>query len=263
MHLAARVGAEVVPLVGALPARLEARGGGVRGVLDLDGRGRRARRVVGEVGADQLAVPGPVVLGVRGRVDAGEPAAALDVALEGALLGLVEHVTGGGEEDDDLVLGEVRVGEGAGVLGGGRRVKSFSVPSCWIAAMASSMLLCRNAAVLEKTSASNASASSAAAAASAVHGTALPSGTDSRRALLPCGLLALLALGLRLGAVRGLGRRRRRLLRLRGLGRRGAEAQTDRGCQRQRHDRGQGRAQRDARALPQPRDELMHHDLLR
>lgn len=117
VDLAARVRAEVVPLVRALPPPVDAGGRGVGRVLDLDGRGRGARGVVVEVGADQVAVPGPRVLGVGGRMDAGVPATGLDVALERALLGLVEHVAGGGEEDDDLVLGEVLVGEGRGVLG--------------------------------------------------------------------------------------------------------------------------------------------------
>ena len=67
--------------------RSDAGGGRVRRVLDLDGRGRGARRVVVEVGADEVAVPGPVVLGVGGRVDAGVAAAGLDVALERGLLG--------------------------------------------------------------------------------------------------------------------------------------------------------------------------------
>ena len=117
-----RVGsAEVVPLVRTLPALRQARGGGVCGVLDLDGRGRGAGRVVVEVGADQVAVPRPVVLGVGGRVDAGVAAAGLDVALERRLLGRGEHVTGGGEEDDDLVLLEVGVVEDRAVLGHGHR----------------------------------------------------------------------------------------------------------------------------------------------
>ena len=113
--------AEVVPLVRTLPALRQARGGGVCRVLDLDGRGRGAVRVVVEVGTDQVAVPRPVVLGVGGRVDAGVAAAGLDVALERRLLGRGEHVTGGGEEDDDLVLLEVGVVEDAAVLGHGHR----------------------------------------------------------------------------------------------------------------------------------------------
>ncbi len=114
---ATRVGAEVVPLVVAGPAVGKARGGGVRGVLDLDD-GLLRRGVLLEVRADQLAVPGPVVLGVGGRVNAGEPAAALDVVLEGGLLGGVQDVARGRQEDHHGVLGEVVLGEGSGVLGG-------------------------------------------------------------------------------------------------------------------------------------------------
>ena len=48
------------------------------------------------VGADEAAVPGPPVLGVRRRVDADEAAAAVDEILERALLRDAEDVTGEG-----------------------------------------------------------------------------------------------------------------------------------------------------------------------
>ncbi len=89
-------------------------------VLHLDG-GLLDGGVGGEVGADELAVEGPVVLGVGGGMHAGEAAARADVALEGGLLGGVEHVSGGVEEDHRLVPGEVGGGEGRGVLGRGDR----------------------------------------------------------------------------------------------------------------------------------------------
>ena len=50
-------------------------------------------------------------------MDAGVAAAGLDVALEGGLLGVVEHVAGGGEEDDGVELRQVGVGERGRVLG--------------------------------------------------------------------------------------------------------------------------------------------------
>src|SRR6478672_13481634 len=65
-------------------------------------------------------------------------------------------------------------------------VKLLSTPSCWIAAVASSMLECRNAAVSEKTRALNGSPSAAAAAeafGSAVHGTASARGVLGSSAL--------------------------------------------------------------------------------
>ena len=53
--------------------------------LDID-RGRLDRGVRAEVGAEQPAVEGPVVLGVGGGVDPDPAAAAADVGAEGALL---------------------------------------------------------------------------------------------------------------------------------------------------------------------------------
>jgi hypothetical protein len=77
------------------------------------------RRVRGELRADQLAVERPVVFGVGGRMNARVPTAAPDVGLERTLLGGVEHVAGGVEEDHRLVLRQVRRTEGVRVLGRG------------------------------------------------------------------------------------------------------------------------------------------------
>src|SRR6185295_8225673 len=55
------IGAVVVPLVGAVPAGRQVRGGRVRAVLHHD-VGRLDGRVRGEVRADQVAVERPVVL---------------------------------------------------------------------------------------------------------------------------------------------------------------------------------------------------------
>ena len=111
---------EVVPLVDAAPGGRDAGRGGLVGVLDLDRRGRRSGRVVAEVAAEHLAVPGPRVLGVGRGVDADVAAARLDVVLERGLLRVVEDVAGRGEEDHDVELREVGVGELRRVLGRGR-----------------------------------------------------------------------------------------------------------------------------------------------
>ena len=108
----------VVPLVRARPAGRDAGRGRVGGVLHDGRRGRRAVRVVAEVRAHQLAVPRPAVLGVGRGVDAGVAAARADEALERRLLGVVEHVTGGREEDHRVVVAEDVVGEPGRVLGG-------------------------------------------------------------------------------------------------------------------------------------------------
>jgi hypothetical protein len=119
-HVRPRVGAVVVPLVDAGPGLRQVRRRRVATVFDPDPR-RLVGRVRLEVGADQAAVPGPVVLGVGGRVDADVPTARGDVGLEGVLLGGVEHVAGGRQPHHRLVPGQVRRREVVRVLGGGHR----------------------------------------------------------------------------------------------------------------------------------------------
>src|ERR1700731_4039528 len=84
--------------------------------LDMDGC-RLDLRMVCEIGADKPPVPRPLILGVAGGVDAGEPAAGADEGLEGRLLARVEDLSRSAEEDDDPVPGEFRRSEAAGVLG--------------------------------------------------------------------------------------------------------------------------------------------------
>ena len=73
--------------------------------------------MVCEIRAEKPPVPGPLILGVAGGVDAGEPPAGADEALDGSLLAWVEDLSRGAEEDDDPVPGEFRRIEPAGVLG--------------------------------------------------------------------------------------------------------------------------------------------------
>src|SRR5262249_42893003 len=80
-------------------------------------RCRLDRRMVCEIGADQPPVPSPLIFGVAGRVDAGEPTAGADEALEGSLLVPIEDVSRGAKEDNDPVSGEIHRSEAAGVLG--------------------------------------------------------------------------------------------------------------------------------------------------
>ena len=115
VDLPARVALERVPLVEPLPALRQVARRRVLAVGDLDRR-VLVGRVALEVGADQPAVPLPAVLGVGRGVDAGVAAAGLDVLLERRLLGRVERVAGGGEEDHGVVLAERGGGEVGGVL---------------------------------------------------------------------------------------------------------------------------------------------------
>ena len=115
VDVAARVRPEVVPLVGAFPPRRQVGAGGMHPVRHLDG-GPLDPGVALEVGPDQFAVERPVVLGVGGGVDADEAAAAADVLLEGVLLRRVQDVAGGVEKDDGLILRQLILREGPGVL---------------------------------------------------------------------------------------------------------------------------------------------------
>src|SRR5947208_15486946 len=111
MHAAARVGPEVVPLVEAGELCRKSPGGRMVRILDPDAR-VLLRRVLLEVGTDQPAVPGPGETAVGRGVNADEPAAVLDIALEGGLfLWRADRVSGGGQEDHGRVPGQVGVGE--------------------------------------------------------------------------------------------------------------------------------------------------------
>jgi len=83
-----------------------------------DDPGGLDRGVALEIGPDEAAVPGPVVLGVGGAMDAEEALAGSVPGLEGGLLRLVEDIAGGVQEDRRVESGEALGGELGGVLGG-------------------------------------------------------------------------------------------------------------------------------------------------
>src|SRR5689334_12332089 len=82
-------------------------------------------RMAGEIGADQLAIPRPVVLSIARRMDADEPAAGADIPLERCLLLRVENIPGRAQEDDSLISREYAIGEGGCILGGVDRKSVF------------------------------------------------------------------------------------------------------------------------------------------
>src|SRR5215467_13066051 len=106
MRRTARIAAKVVPFVGPPPDYRQILCRKMTAVRDMDGR-RLDLRVAREIGTDKPSVPRPLILGVAGRVNAGEPAAGADEALKGGLLGRVEDVSCRGKEDDDAVPGEL------------------------------------------------------------------------------------------------------------------------------------------------------------
>src|SRR6266581_5145956 len=74
-------------------------------------------RMAIEVRPRESSVPRPVVLGVRGGMNAHVSATSLDVALEVVLLCGVQYVAGCVQEDDCAVSREVLRGESGGVFG--------------------------------------------------------------------------------------------------------------------------------------------------
>ena len=66
-----------------------------------------------EIGADELPVPGPLVLGIRGGVDACDASTLLHERLQSLLLSFVEDVARRAEHDDHVEAREtVRVKDG-------------------------------------------------------------------------------------------------------------------------------------------------------
>ena len=116
VHVRPRVRGEVVPLVDPRPLRRQPGRAGAARVADAHDR-LLDSRMAEEVRADERSVPRPPVLGVRRGVHAHEAASCLDVALERGLLLVVQDVAGREQEHHRAVLPEVRVREGAAVLG--------------------------------------------------------------------------------------------------------------------------------------------------
>ena len=87
-------------------------------VGDVDGRVLDGR-VAPEPGAEKLAVPGPVVEGVCGGVNADPAAATFHPAFQRGPLGLVEWVACGGQEHDRAEASQDGVLDLGGVLGRG------------------------------------------------------------------------------------------------------------------------------------------------
>src|SRR6516162_8869939 len=102
VYRAARVAAEIVPFVCALPDRRQVTHRRMGAIFDLD-RPLLNLGVAREIGADEPPVPGPLILGVAGRVDAGEPAAGPNVAFKSSLLAIVEDIARRAQEHDDSV----------------------------------------------------------------------------------------------------------------------------------------------------------------
>src|SRR6516162_6025785 len=102
LHRPARITAEVVPFIGALPEGGQAFHRGMVRICDVDRRALN-RRMAREPGAHEPAVPRPPILRVTRRVDADEAAARSDVSLKGGLLARVEDIPGRVEEYDDLI----------------------------------------------------------------------------------------------------------------------------------------------------------------
>jgi len=81
--------------------------------------------MLAKISADQPAVPGPIILGVRRRMDADEALAPADEALERGLLRVVQHVARRTQEDHCIVSGQPRVAEAPRIFGRCQRPASL------------------------------------------------------------------------------------------------------------------------------------------
>ena len=145
-HAAPRLGAEVVPLVRATASAAAA--------ARVEGWRRSTTRIVAgwtagwraEARAEQAAVPAPAVLRVGRGVHAREAAAAPDVAAERGLLGGVEHVARGAQEDHHGVAAQPPVRERSAASSvARRRANPWRAPSARTAATPAGIESCRNA----------------------------------------------------------------------------------------------------------------------
>jgi hypothetical protein len=146
-----RIVAEVVELVRHPPLPFPA-----HGQFERDGAGLEAGRMALEVGADECAVPRPLMLRVSRRMEPEISASSCDVALESALLMLVQDVARGVGESDDTIASQLGAVEGCGVLGVVERARS--------AATAAGIESWRKPAVLVKTRTRSAGAAAGASA---------------------------------------------------------------------------------------------------
>jgi hypothetical protein len=64
-----------------------------------------------KIGSDKPAVPGPIVFGIRRRMNAGETAAVAYVAFKRRLLPAIENIARGIQENKSLITGQVGVGK--------------------------------------------------------------------------------------------------------------------------------------------------------
>src|SRR5262245_28373729 len=104
LYSSARIRSEVVPLVRSPPFGRQRRGRWMRTVFDCHPRGLNCRMAL-KVGSDKPAVPGPIVFGVSGRMNADKTSTFADVAFERRLLLTVERVSRGVQKNNCLITG--------------------------------------------------------------------------------------------------------------------------------------------------------------
>src|SRR6266568_1293125 len=66
--------------------------------------------------AEQITVPGPVVLCIAGRVNTYVPAASPNIACKRSSLVAIKYLTGGKQEDNGVVVCQVGIGKGGGIF---------------------------------------------------------------------------------------------------------------------------------------------------
>lgn len=115
MDMRTRTGPEIVPLIDARPPGRQRMRRRVRPILHVNG-GLCHRRMIAEICADEPAVPGPVILGVTGRMHTNIASTTANISLKGAFLLIIKNIAGGHQKDDRAVLSQVGSGESRGIL---------------------------------------------------------------------------------------------------------------------------------------------------
>src|ERR1051326_3596042 len=85
-------------------------------IYNIDCSSRDAR-MAAEVGTNEIAIPGPLVACIAGRVNSSIATASSNIALECGLLIGIKHLPARHEEDNRVVMSQIRIGKHCPISG--------------------------------------------------------------------------------------------------------------------------------------------------